>query len=455
MKSVNCSFSVSVTDWSDARAALFTDDGCENAGAFLCGLSRTEQGGRLLAREFVPVPADLYRARQPFHLEVAPQFYNDLVTRCERTGLHLVIVHSHPMHGDARYSASDDHGESRLLAILQMLLPQSVVASLVVTRDDVTGRRFLSGRFAPLSGMRVVGSSITSTRFTKNRREGAVESRYDRQVRAFGEAGQRLLSSLRVAVVGLGGTGSIVAEQLARIGVGHLILIDHDQVDETNLTRVLGARDRDVGRPKVSTLHRHLSGIARGTIEEIYASALKQDIVMSLRDCDAVFSCVDNDRTRAVLNRFAHQYQVPVIDMGVRIDARTGRVTAAAGRVSVIGNDLTCLRCSHHLSSTRILAESLPDAERERLAKEGYVMGVEEAPPTVISLNTVVAGLAVTAFLNLFAKLTGGCQPSDQMYDATSGSVFQVSTSHELGCDVCDPHVGVKALGDAQVVSAY
>lgn len=455
MTSVNYTFSVAVTDWSSARAALFTDDGCENAGAFLCGIAKTEHGGRLLAREFIPVPADLYRARQPFHLEIAPQFYNDLITRCEKAGLHLVIVHSHPMHGDARYSASDDHGESRLLAILQVLLPQSVVASLVVTRDNVAGRRFLSGRFATLSGMRVVGSSITSTHFTKKAGDDAVESRYDRQVRAFGEDGQRLLGALRVAVVGLGGTGSIVAEQLARIGVGHLVLIDYDQVDETNLTRILGARDRDVGRPKVSTLRRHLSGIARGTVEEIYASALKQETLMRLRDCDAVFSCVDNDRTRAVLNRFAYQYQMPVIDMGVRIDARGGYVSAAAGRVSVIGNDLTCLRCSHHLSSTRILAESLPVAERESLAKEGYVMGVEEAPPTVISLNTVVAGLGVTAFLNLFAKLTGGCQPADQMYDATSGSVFQVSTSHELGCDVCDPHVGLKALGDAQVVSAY
>ena len=142
--------------------------------------------------------------------------------------------------------------------------------------------------------------------------------------------------------------------------------------------------------------------------------------------------------------------------MGIRLDARTGRVTATAGRVSVVGSDMVCLRCSHHLSSERIRAESLPRPERERLVDEGYVMGIEDAAPAVVSLNTVIAGLAGTAFLNLFTGLTGGIQPLSQIYDATSGSVFPTSQLHETGCDVCDAKkVGVKGLGDSQVVSAY
>jgi hypothetical protein len=456
VKKPNYSFFVTASDWSAARTLLFTEDGCENAGAFLCGFAKTEAGGRLLAREFLTVPPRLYQDRQPYHLEVAPQFYNDLVTRCETKGLHPVIVHSHRMTGTARYSPSDDFGESHLLPVIQALLPGRVVASLVVTQNSSNGRRFVDGKFATMIGMRVLGPSITSVMFgADHHKDDDIASRYDRQVRAFGVARQRLLNSLRVGIVGLGGTGSIVAEQLARGGVGRITLVDNDVIEDTNLSRIIGSTDRDISKAKIAVLKKHLARITSAKIITINDSALKQSVLVQLRDCDVVFSCVDNDRSRALLNRFAYQYFIPVIDMGVRLDARSGSVSAAAGRVSFVGPDVSCLRCSHHLNSERIRSESLPASDREKLAKEGYVMGLEEAAPAVVSLNTVVAGLAVTGFLNMFLNLTGGIQPTNQIYDATLGSVFPVSQLHEDGCDICNSKVGVKGLGDAQAVSAY
>lgn len=456
MKTFNYSFYISESDWFSARKSLFTEDGYENAGVFLCNLVKTENGGRLLAREFLSVPFDLYRARLPYHLEIAPEFYNDLVTRCEKTGMHPVIVHSHPMTGAAKYSHSDNYGESHLLPVLQSLLPDRIVASLVATWDAAIGRRFVNGKFINLIDMRVLGLSTTMTIFSSDLfKEDVIKSRYDRQVRAFGTTRQRLLNSLRVGIVGLGGTGSIVAEQLARVGVNQIVLIDNDVIEDTNLSRIIGSTDRDIGRDKVDVLKKHLAKITSASIVAINDTALKQSVLVQLRDCDVLFGCVDNDLSRAILNRFSYQYLIPVIDMGVRLDARSGKVTAAAGRVSFVGPDMTCLRCSHHLNSERIRSESLPALEREKLAKEGYVMGLEEAAPAVISLNTVVAGLAVTGFLNMFLDLTGGIQPTNQIYDATTGSVFPISQVHEDGCDVCDVILGVKGLGDTQIVSAY
>jgi molybdopterin-synthase adenylyltransferase len=264
-----------------------------------------------------------------------------------------------------------------------------------------------------------------------------------------------LLQSLQIGVIGVGGTGSIVAEQVARVGVGRLILVDDDVLDQTNLSRVIGTATRDVGKPKVDIVKRNLGRAGRATIVALKDTAIRQEVLMALRECDLIFSCVDNDRSRALLNRFAYQYLIPVIDVGVRLDARSGTVTAAAGRVSVVGVGATCLRCSHHVDPERIRAESMPKPERARLAKEGYVMGVEGPVPSVIALNATVAGLGATAFLNLFTNLTGGIQPAGQVYDARSGSVFSVSPIHEPGCDVCDSVRGVKALGDGQIVSAY
>ena len=78
----------------------------------------------------------------------------------------------------------------------------------------------------------------------------------DRQIRAFGEDGQRAIQALRVAIIGLGGTGSVVARQLAHIEVRRFLLIDPRALDETNLNRVVGARRSEIGRPKVHIARR-------------------------------------------------------------------------------------------------------------------------------------------------------------------------------------------------------
>ena len=448
---------ISLSDWTTLNEALFTPDGNENAAALLCGISETATERRLLVRRVVPVPPDLYTERLTYHLEVAPSFYNGIVTECLNYRYTPIIVHSHPGHRDAWYSGSDDHGERRLLPILASLLPGVLPASLVVTPSSATGRVIVKEKFVALSGLTVVGPRVHDYEFSASvQRKTDLSGQFDRQVRAFGVEGQQKLEALRVAIVGVGGTGSIVGEQLVRAGVRDIVLIDSDKIEESNLSRVFGATKHDINQHKARAVAEHLKSISENlSVKPDTHSAIRQQVLLTLRDRDILFLCVDNDRTRAILNRFAHQYIIPVIDHGTRLDARKGQISAAAGRVSVIGADLVCLRCSNHLSSERIRAESMSIEERGRLAQEGYVMGIDEPAPAVVSINTTVAGLGVTSGLNLFVGLTGGVQPLDQIYDARSGSVFAVGDRHEVGCDVCDPGEGVKGLGDLQIVSAY
>lgn len=447
---------ITSADWNSLNEFLFTVDGNENAAALLCGTSESNQQRRLLVRRVRAVPTDMYIERLPYHLEVSPSFYNDVISECLEEHLTPIIVHSHPGHREAWYSGSDDHGERRLLPILASLLPNVLPASLVVTPSAATGRIFLDGSFVSLGGMTIVGTPTVKYPFHKSKgKEEALPERFDRQVRAFGKEGQQTLSALRIAVVGIGGTGSLVAEQLVRAGIRDLHLIDDDDIEESNISRTFGATKSDVDKRKVDVVSKYLEKIGSPQISKDHRSAIKQSVLLTLRDVDLVFSCVDNDRTRALLSRFAHQYLIPVVDIGIRLDARQGRITAAAGRVSVIGSGLTCLRCSNHINPERIRAESMTREERSALHKEGYVMGIDEPAPAVVSLNTVIAGLGATAGLNLFVGLTGAAQPVDQIYDAHSGSVFPVSQRHEQGCDICDERNGVKGLGDLQIVSAY
>ena len=69
--------------------------------------------------------------------------------------------------------------------------------------------------------------------------------RFERNTRFFGEEGQRILRETLVAIVGVGGLGTHVVQQLALLGVGELSLVDHEELDRTNLNRYVGARHSD------------------------------------------------------------------------------------------------------------------------------------------------------------------------------------------------------------------
>lgn len=446
--------SIVTSDWKHLVDALLTDDGNENAAVLLCGISETLLELRLLVRKIVMVPQDQYEIRENLRLRVAPGYYNKIISDCLETGLTPVIIHSHPFEGEAIYSLADDFGESRLLPVLKALLPNAEPASVLITRTAVTGRYHDGESFRKLSGIRIVGEKLVVVRFD-NVNLPSEDDLYNRQILAIGLSGQRAIKGTKAAIVGLGGIGSVVAEQLARVGVVDLTLVDDDAIETSNLSRLVGATKADVGKNKAEVIARHLSATCGLQPTTISDSAIKQDVLLALRDRHIIFICVDNDRTRSILNRFSHQYLIPTIDFGTRLDARERTVTSAAGRVSVVGNDTTCLRCSHHLSSERIRAESMRDEERVELAKEGYVMGLDDPAPAVISINTVVAGLGVTSGLNMLVGLTGGPTFPGQIYDARTGSVFPIAAVHENGCDICDPIEGVKGLGDGQIVSAY
>src|SRR5260221_5078531 len=285
------SIKISLADWNALKEVLFTSDGNENAATLLCGMSDTAGERRLLVRRIVPVPLDLYISRLSYHLEVAPSFYNGVITECLRDHLTPVIVHSHPGHTEAWYSGSDDHGEKRLLPTLASLLPGVLPASLVMTPTSVTGRVFLHSRFLSLSGLRVIGSPLTVYRFEipSDDKLSDIPEQFDRQVRSFGKDGQRILGSLKIAVVGVGGIGSLVAEQLGRAGIGDILLIDNDNIEESNISRIFGATKRDIAREKVEVVARHLKTIGHSRISTDTHSAIKQSVLMRLRDRDVIF----------------------------------------------------------------------------------------------------------------------------------------------------------------------
>jgi molybdopterin-synthase adenylyltransferase len=457
--------SISKPVLENLKAHLFTPDGNENAAFAVCGFSKTEATERLYVRRVFNVPVDGYVSRTPVHLEVSPRFINAVIDESQNR-LAVVVMHSHPGGLTSRYSASDDFGEERLLRVFSDLIPSAPHSSLLFSEKGVIGRFWTDEHFSPLVELRVLGASLPAVVDVPRAKRGARlvrgaapnEELYNRQVMAFGPVAQRQLERLKVAVIGVGGTGSCVVEQLARLGVSELMLIDPDNFDTSNLTRMYGSSFADIaGKPRKTEIVKNnvLAINPSATVATTTSSIISRSALSSLVDRDVVFCCTDNESSRAVLNRFAYQYFVPVIDMGSRIVVSNGRIIGASGRTSVVGPGLPCLWCGFHLDADRIRSESLPADERRRLTAEGYVEGMDVKAPSVVSLNSTVASLSITMVLGMIAPFgeVPGKAP-EQIYDAVEGIVFRVTPTPNPDCHVCGKR-GVVGYGDLEPVTTF
>jgi molybdopterin-synthase adenylyltransferase len=172
---------------------------------------------------------------------------------------------------------------------------------------------------------------------------------FSRHSLTLGAHGQSRLRRLCVAVVGLGGIGSMVSLQLAHLGVGTLILLDGDLVAASYLSRVAGATKDDVGQTyKVNVAARYAKAVDLvGQVEahREFFSALHESLHGS---CDIVASCVDRHTPRALLNRIAYRYLVPVIDLGTvfRVDPDSSCIVSDAGRVVMLGPVRWIVQCA-------------------------------------------------------------------------------------------------------------
>jgi molybdopterin/thiamine biosynthesis adenylyltransferase len=225
---------------------------------------------------------------------------------------------------------------------------------------------------------------------------------FDRNVRAFGAEIQTVVGDLRVAIVGAGGTGSAVAEQLVRLGVRHLLLIDNDELSDSNVTRVYGSTPQDVGRPKVDVLRDHLCRIAPDLCcATIRGMITVQSVAKSLCGSDLVFGCTDDNAGRLVLSRLSTYFLLPVIDLGVLISSDAeGNLQGIDGRITTLTPGAGCLVCRNRVDLARAAAEMQTPEERRRLADEGYAPALGAVEPAVVAFTSAVAAAAVNELLD-------------------------------------------------------
>ena len=382
---------------------VFSKPGYEGAAYLLCGRSVTETETRLLVREVIPVAEQHYLVREPDRLSIDSSSYAAAAKRAQTLGASVIFVHGHPQ-GLADFSPQDDREEPKLMEFFSAQVAGLPHGSLVMTPGVIAnGRVWTNGGWAGLSRIRVVGRRFRLIDFSPD--ETPIPDFFDRQVRAFGPDIQRLLQKLHVGVVGIGGTGSPVVEQLVRLGVGMISEFDGDRFESSNINRVYGSSVSDDGRNKVEISEEHVRGIGIGTIIRAYPRHITDELTAKrLRECDIIFCCVDKHAPRGILVQLVLRYLIPVFDMGVVIDSPEGVLRGIDGRVTTLLPGEACLFCRERISAEMIRLESLSPEERQVLADEHYAPQLETENPAVISFTTAVASQAVSEFLH---RLTG------------------------------------------------
>lgn len=418
----------------------------ESAAIFFASEARTPGNRiRLLVREmWTPEAAD-YTRRGAAEAELAPAFVSRATKHAKRERLSLVFAHSHPGASPPSFSLADDDGERHLADFLAHRLPKQTAHGALVVSDGGLSARGL-GSAAPA---RVVSVGSVRDVLSNHGEASHTDDRHDRQVRAFGRAGQAKIQELSIAVVGLGGTGSLVAQQLAHLGVRKFILIDPDTVEATNLNRLANAGPADVGAPKVSVAEQYLRRVsAEARVESIQGDIIRAVVAHRLTEADVIFGCTDSHGSRAVLQQIAYQYLIPTIDMGTTIAVRESSITHVYGRVQLLAPGLACFTCGRLLDGNQVRRDMMTAFERNA---DPYISGAHEPAPSVISLNGTVASLAVTMFLAVVAGVPSAGR--HLLYNGLASSVRSVRGAAEPNCFVCS-QLGALGRGDSWPLNA-
>ncbi len=444
--SEDCDILVTLRDHQRIMEHLFPGDDDEHGAILHAGIVRTGASLRLLIRDVRPADFGTdYVPGQYGYRALAPSFIRREILECRDRGLAYLAVHNHHSSRRVGFSQIDLDSHERGYPALLDIGRGVPVGALVYGRHSVAADIWLpDGTRRPLGTYRVIGQGITRL-YSEPRRGHEVDAEHDRQVRMFGAAGQQVLRASKVAVVGLGGVGSLVAEHLARLGVGTLVLIDPDRIESTNLSRVVGANQTDVetGQLKTQIAVRHAREMAtHATLHPVAEDVARQSVAQELRDCDYIFLAADSMRARLVVNALAHQYLIPAVQMGAKIRRGDGdKLEDAMCAVRHIRPGAGCLWCNGLVDPAQLAIEAKSDSERKEQA-----YGVQEPNPSVITLNAVAAGHAVNDFLFDFLGLrTDEGEPAYHHFHFHRPKVQRVIPRRSPECSEC---VSRLAMGD-------
>jgi molybdopterin-synthase adenylyltransferase len=238
-------------------------------------------------------------------------------------------------------------------------------------------------------------------------------SKYNNRQSFIGDNVDDILENRVVGVVGLGGGGSQIVQQLAHIGFKQYVLCDFDVIEETNLNRLVGATidDVDHGVSKMSIAVRLIRGLQPSAVIHKVTKRF-QDDSEALKRCDIIFGCLDGFLNREQLEKLARSAFIPYIDIGMDVRRPEHEPPRMSGQVIASVPGKPCMRCYSFLTD-------------DTLAEEARKYGDTGIRPQVIWPNGILASTAIHIGLNLLTNWTRAAEQQTlyYVYDGNKGEI--------------------------------
>lgn len=417
-------FRISAAMMRELEAHLFPGDGDEHGAVIAASVLTTENGTRFLAhRLFLARDGVDYVSGHRGYRMLTATFVMDCVLACADLQMAYFAVHCHGGTTTVGFSKDDSDSHERGYPALLDILVDQPVGALVFAQAAVAGDIwFPTGSRVELDEFVVASRPIRRLRSRPESRSPGADDCYERQTRLFGDRGQGMLKKLKVGVIGAGGAGSLIVEYLARVGVGHLVVVDPERIEPSNLSRIVGSRRQDtlplLTHPVIPSIVRepfkHLRSTKVAIARRVAIQAnpnvrfqgepkdIVTDVAETLIDADYVFLAADSMQARLVFNALVHQYLIPGVQVGAKaqVDPDTGNILDLFVAVRPLIPGVGCLWCNGLILAAQLQDEATDPQQRRR---QRYVD--DDVPaPSVITLNAVASSLACDDFL---MSLTG------------------------------------------------
>lgn len=411
----------------------------ERVGFLSVGTGSADAGETLvIARAYHTVADRDYIADDEVGARIGPDAIRGALQRALSSGDGVFHVHMHPHRGAPDFSYTDATELPPLMEAIRRGAPTAAHGMLVLSHDAAHAWVWAPGQTSPCLPA-LISVVDRPMQFIappdRPRGQNEVSDRYLRQG-FLGAHAERLTTRARIAVVGLGGGGSHVVQQLAHVGFRCTRGFDGDQVDESNLNRLVGAWSVD------AKLQTRKVDVAKRTVEHVLPEAefvgfygRWQDRPELLRGCDVVVGCVDSFAERQQLEVACRRYAVPYVDIGMDVHQVGSAPPRVAGQLILSLPGQPCMFCLGFLNE-------------ERLAEEAARYGAAGNRPQVVWPNGVLASTAVGVVVDLvtgWSGVSGGLVYLS--YDGNTGSMLPHPRLRFLRNAPC-PHYPAEDVGD-------
>ena len=406
--------------YDELHRHLFPGDHDEHGAVLEAGLATIDGKQVLLARRLHKAKdgVDWLPGKRGYRMLPAT-YVTKRIRECRSERTVYLAVHNHGGYGSVEFSGIDLETHERGFPSLLDIMQGVPVGALVLAEDAIAGDIWTQGGRFPLREMIVVGPTRKRLTPGPTAMSFSPETRFDRQVRLFGASGQAILKKSRVAIIGLGGVGILLAEYLGRLGVGEFILVDPDRLRPINLPRMVHSTNWDamtwlaadgqptwvqrlayrLAKPKVQLAWRIIKQANGQAVVRPFETSMEDRAALeAIKTCDYVFLAADSHRARLLFNALVHQYLIPGVQLGSRIrsDAATGAVDQVHTVTRWVLPHTGCLVCNEAINPARLQEESVTAS---MLKRQRYVDDPDVPAPSVITLNASSAAQAANDFL--------------------------------------------------------